>query len=113
MPLLINCLLALENSGFLLFVFLSFLPCLPYRCVAYTIHKVEVTATMTADNNITVPASVYAEAKAWIASQEAFEAEHKTPAPLTSAQRKALEALRLPIGDVNYVGMLIGTYFRS
>lgn len=66
-----------------------------------------------------VPTALYAEAKAWIAQQQAYEAEFKRPAPLTAAQRKALEALRLPppaapnIGTANYVGMLLGRYHSS
>lgn len=63
-----------------------------------------------------VEAKTYQEVKAWIAKQEAYEAEHKQPAPLTNAQRKALEALRVPatastppaLDDVNYVGKLKG-----
>ncbi|KAK7740551.1 hypothetical protein SLS53_005395 [Cytospora paraplurivora] len=58
--------------------------------------------------------SIYAEVKAWIAQQEAYEATTKTPAPLTNAQRKALEVLRIPIAlpsppeldDVDYISLL-------
>lgn len=57
---------------------------------------------------------MYAEVKAWIAQQEAFEKATKTPAPLTNAQRKALEVLRLPLsvtpppelGHVDYISLL-------
>lgn len=58
--------------------------------------------------------ALYAEVKAWIAQQEAFEKATKTPAPLTNAQRKALEVLRLPLsvtpppelGNVDYISLL-------
>lgn len=58
--------------------------------------------------------ALYAKVKAWISQQEAFEQTAKQPAPLTNAQRKALEVLRIPIsvtpppelGDVDYVSLL-------
>lgn len=65
--------------------------------------------------------AMYAEVKAWIASQEAFEKATKTPAPLTNAQRKALEVLRLPLsvtpppelGNVDYISLLNSEYERE
>lgn len=62
--------------------------------------------------------TLYAQVKAWIAQQEAFEQTAKQPAPLTNAQRKALELLRAPIsvtpppelGDVDYVSLLNSKY---
>lgn len=68
---------------------------------------------------------IYQEVKAWIAQQEAFEAQYNRPAPLTDAQRMALLNLRLatttptpsppslspavpPGSPVNYVGILTG-----
>ncbi|ROW12278.1 hypothetical protein VMCG_00440 [Cytospora schulzeri] len=58
--------------------------------------------------------ALYAEVKAWIAQQEAFEKATRTPARLTNAQRKALETLRVPLsvtpppelGDMDYVSLL-------
>ncbi|KUI62151.1 hypothetical protein VP1G_09297 [Cytospora mali] len=58
--------------------------------------------------------NLYAEVRAWIAQQEAYQAATRKPARLTNAQRKALEALRVPlttspppeIGDVDYISLL-------
>lgn len=73
---------------------------------------------MTADNDnlVAVPTAIFQEVKAWIAHQEAYEAQNNKPALLTKAQRKALEILRLPsptpappeLGNDNYVGALMG-----
>lgn len=74
---------------------------------------------MAADEGAAVfPSPIYQELKAWIAHQEAYEVEHQKPAPLTDAQRKAVQALRLPAAipptadgpPLNYVGLLMGTY---
>lgn len=79
----------------------------------------------TAEAGSMATAVIYQEVKAWIAQQEAFEAQHNKPAPLTDVQRMALQALRLPIanpspptpppptnaaavGGPNYVGLLMG-----
>ncbi|KAF3769856.1 hypothetical protein M406DRAFT_320080, partial [Cryphonectria parasitica EP155] len=61
-------------------------------------------------NNV-FPSAVYQEVKAWIARQEEFEATHNKPAPLTPAQRRALETLRpVPLAalpdNLNFIGML-------
>lgn len=60
----------------------------------------------------TVPNPIYREVKAWIAEKEAYERKHNRRAPLTNAQRSALETLRLPsrllpaVGNTNWVGFL-------
>lgn len=81
---------------------------------------------MTAEVESTTSAVLYQEVKAWIAQQEAFEAQYNKPAPLTDVQRLALEVLRLPAATpsptpfadadaatvdddgINYVGNLMG-----
>lgn len=58
--------------------------------------------------------AIYSEVRTWITQQEVYEAITKTPAPLTNAQRKALEVLRVPIAlpsppeldNVDYVSLL-------
>ncbi|CAN8097061.1 unnamed protein product [Discula destructiva] len=54
---------------------------------------------MAANNEgaMTLPSAIYQEVKAWIVHQEEYEARHQTPAPLTDAQRIALEILRRPV----------------
>lgn len=59
--------------------------------------------------------TIYQEVKAWIEKQEAFEAEHKQPAPLTGLESQALQVLRLaaqPItsapSNLNFIGLLQG-----
>lgn len=42
------------------------------------------------------PTTIYQEVRAWLAHQEAYEAEHKQPAPLSEAQRLALLVLCPP-----------------
>lgn len=80
---------------------------------------------MAAENGPMASTVIYQEVKAWIAQQEAFEAQYNKPAPLTDAQRMALQNLRLPTATpsptpsspspafagssgVNYVGILMG-----
>lgn len=43
-----------------------------------------------------LPTAIYQEVRAWITHQEAYEAQHQKPAPLTEAQQMALLVLRLP-----------------
>lgn len=59
--------------------------------------------------------AIYQEVKAWIEKQEAFEAEHKQPAPLTDFESQALQVLRLAAqattsapANINFIGMLQG-----
>lgn len=77
------------------------------------------TMAMAAHGGSMAPAMIYQEVKNWIAQQEAFEAQHNKPAPLTDVQRMALQALRLPSAsssppplataeEPNYIGMLNG-----
>lgn len=60
----------------------------------------------------TVPNPIYQQVKAWIAEKEAYELKHNRRAPLTNAQRSALEVLRQPsrqfpaVGNTNWVGLL-------
>lgn len=80
---------------------------------------------MPAEVGSMASSAIYQEVKAWIAQQEAFEAQHNKPAPLTNAQRIALQNLHLAtststpplpslspavaVGSpVNYVGILMG-----
>lgn len=82
---------------------------------------------MAAESGSMASTVIYQEVKAWIAKQEAFEAQYNRPAPLTDAQRMALQSLRLPsttpsstppspspaVGGgsaVNYVGILTGKF---
>lgn len=51
---------------------------------------------MAADDGSMALTVIYQEVKAWIAQQEAYEAQYNKPAPLTDVQRMALHALRLP-----------------
>ncbi|KAJ4420588.1 hypothetical protein N0V82_004256 [Gnomoniopsis sp. IMI 355080] len=80
---------------------------------------------MTAEVGSMASSVIYQEVKAWIAQQEAFEAQYHKPAPLTDVQRMALGVLRLPTatpslsppppppptsaadGGLNYVGILM------
>lgn len=63
-------------------------------------------------DDTTVPNPIYGQVKAWIAQKEAYEIQHQRRAPLTPAQRTALEALCLPsprlpaLGHTNWVGWL-------
>ncbi|KAJ4391592.1 hypothetical protein N0V93_005211 [Gnomoniopsis smithogilvyi] len=71
-------------------------------------------------------AAIYQGLKAWIAQQEAYEAQHNKPAPLTGVQHLALQAWRLPSAnpspppptpppttaaivapELNYIGLLM------
>lgn len=67
---------------------------------------------MEVDDTTTVPNPIYAQVKAWIAQKEAYELQHQRRAPLTPAQRNALEALRMlsprlpAVGHTNWVGWL-------
>lgn len=64
-----------------------------------------------AQGSVAIPTGIYQQVKAWIAHQEAYEAEHNKPAPLTDAQQKALQALCMPqkpMPSLNYVGLLLG-----
>lgn len=60
----------------------------------------------------TVPNPIYGQVKAWIAQKEAYELQHQRRAPLTPAQRNALDALRMlsprlpAVGHANWVGWL-------
>lgn len=64
------------------------------------------------NDTLTLPDPIYGEVKAWIALQEDYERQNLKRAPLTNAQRAALEALRplprrLPsVGNANWVGIL-------